>query len=317
MRHGTCFHHRLSAHHAGAAPHSAVAELGVVRRRYGSTMNFAFDWTVITMTGSTIVSTTGWVKTVFEIRKLQRELRASKTVKESVIYVPESTEERIRYGSSRIRTLTTFAVVCGIASLASASIAIPAIAAKLGEAQQVRRERDALQQKGTERLFAPPEHPLPNEILAPIPPDETRQPARTSVPETPTPPTSLTPQPPPTPPPTNLPPQPDFPPQNVQDLNEQFLKGIFALDYSAVKRTLDEQARKNITATRIKNWGLDFREARVFNKDYLGAIPVEQGTLHVWRLTRSDRRATVIETIVISHALSISQASFTAVARSK
>ena len=34
MRHGTCFHRRLSAHHAGAAPHSAVAELGVVRRRY-------------------------------------------------------------------------------------------------------------------------------------------------------------------------------------------------------------------------------------------------------------------------------------------
>ena len=34
MRHGTCFHRRLSAHHAGAAPHSAVAELEVVRRRY-------------------------------------------------------------------------------------------------------------------------------------------------------------------------------------------------------------------------------------------------------------------------------------------
>ena len=34
MRHGTCFRRRLSAHHAGAAPHSAVAELGVVSRRY-------------------------------------------------------------------------------------------------------------------------------------------------------------------------------------------------------------------------------------------------------------------------------------------
>ena len=32
MRHGTCFRRRLSTHHAGAAPHSAVAELGVVRR---------------------------------------------------------------------------------------------------------------------------------------------------------------------------------------------------------------------------------------------------------------------------------------------
>src|SRR5436190_2968318 len=31
VRHGTCFRRRLSAHHAGAAPHSAVAELGVVR----------------------------------------------------------------------------------------------------------------------------------------------------------------------------------------------------------------------------------------------------------------------------------------------
>jgi hypothetical protein len=30
-RHGTCFHRRLSAHRAGAAPHSAFAELGVVR----------------------------------------------------------------------------------------------------------------------------------------------------------------------------------------------------------------------------------------------------------------------------------------------
>jgi len=34
VRHGTCFHRRLSTHHAGAAPHSAVAELGVVSRCY-------------------------------------------------------------------------------------------------------------------------------------------------------------------------------------------------------------------------------------------------------------------------------------------
>ena len=32
MRHGTCFRRHLAARHAGAAPHSAVAELGVVRR---------------------------------------------------------------------------------------------------------------------------------------------------------------------------------------------------------------------------------------------------------------------------------------------
>jgi len=32
VRHGTCFRRRLSTHHAGAAPHSAVAELEVVRR---------------------------------------------------------------------------------------------------------------------------------------------------------------------------------------------------------------------------------------------------------------------------------------------
>jgi hypothetical protein len=30
VRHGNCFRRRLSTHHAGAAPHSAVAELGVV-----------------------------------------------------------------------------------------------------------------------------------------------------------------------------------------------------------------------------------------------------------------------------------------------
>ena len=39
MRHGTCFRRRLSARRAGAAPHSAVAELGVVRRRYPHSMN--------------------------------------------------------------------------------------------------------------------------------------------------------------------------------------------------------------------------------------------------------------------------------------
>ena len=39
MRHGTCFHRRLSAHQAGAAPHSAVAELGVVRRLRTHTVN--------------------------------------------------------------------------------------------------------------------------------------------------------------------------------------------------------------------------------------------------------------------------------------
>ena len=32
MRHGTCFRPRLAARRAGAAPHTAVAELGVVRR---------------------------------------------------------------------------------------------------------------------------------------------------------------------------------------------------------------------------------------------------------------------------------------------
>ena len=37
MRHGTCFRRRLSTHHAGAAPHSAVVELGVVRQN--QTMN--------------------------------------------------------------------------------------------------------------------------------------------------------------------------------------------------------------------------------------------------------------------------------------
>ena len=39
MRHGTCFRRRLSARHAGAAPHSAVAELGVVRPLRTLTMN--------------------------------------------------------------------------------------------------------------------------------------------------------------------------------------------------------------------------------------------------------------------------------------
>ena len=44
MRHGTCFRRRLSTRHAGAAPHSAVAELGVVRRRYTlSLMNVPTD----------------------------------------------------------------------------------------------------------------------------------------------------------------------------------------------------------------------------------------------------------------------------------
>jgi hypothetical protein len=33
VRHGTCFHRRLSTRRAGVVPHSAVAELGVVRRR--------------------------------------------------------------------------------------------------------------------------------------------------------------------------------------------------------------------------------------------------------------------------------------------
>ncbi len=47
MRHGNCFRRRLSAHHADAAPHSAVAELGVVAhmsraRRIG-------DWLVVAL----------------------------------------------------------------------------------------------------------------------------------------------------------------------------------------------------------------------------------------------------------------------------
>ena len=41
MRHGTCFRRRLATRHAGAAPHSAVAELEVVRRRYALPMNLS------------------------------------------------------------------------------------------------------------------------------------------------------------------------------------------------------------------------------------------------------------------------------------
>jgi hypothetical protein len=41
VRHGTCFRRRLSAHHAGAAPPSAVAELGVVRRFLALPVNYA------------------------------------------------------------------------------------------------------------------------------------------------------------------------------------------------------------------------------------------------------------------------------------
>jgi len=36
VRHGTCYRRHLSARHAGAAPHSAAAELEVVRRSYAS-----------------------------------------------------------------------------------------------------------------------------------------------------------------------------------------------------------------------------------------------------------------------------------------
>ena len=43
MRHGTCFHRRLSTLHAGAAPHSAVAEFGVVRRRYARCVQRSFS----------------------------------------------------------------------------------------------------------------------------------------------------------------------------------------------------------------------------------------------------------------------------------
>jgi len=62
VRHGTCFRHRLSTHHAGAAPHSAVAELEVVRRRYAHTMKIdqiteviaADDWSYATSSGETV-----------------------------------------------------------------------------------------------------------------------------------------------------------------------------------------------------------------------------------------------------------------------
>ena len=43
MRHGTCFRRRLSARHAGAAPHSAVAELGVVRRQKRIPVKYLFS----------------------------------------------------------------------------------------------------------------------------------------------------------------------------------------------------------------------------------------------------------------------------------
>jgi len=42
VRHGTCFRRRLSTCHAGAAPHSAVAELEVVRRCYTHPVNGTF-----------------------------------------------------------------------------------------------------------------------------------------------------------------------------------------------------------------------------------------------------------------------------------
>ena len=50
MRHGTCFRRRLSARHAGAAPHSAVAELGVVRRHYVFSVNRAIIFSLVVST---------------------------------------------------------------------------------------------------------------------------------------------------------------------------------------------------------------------------------------------------------------------------
>lgn len=44
MRHGTSFHHRLSTHHASAPPHSAVADLEVVRRPYTLMPKHAFKF---------------------------------------------------------------------------------------------------------------------------------------------------------------------------------------------------------------------------------------------------------------------------------
>ena len=50
---GRDFHRRLSTHHAGAAPHSAVAELGVVRRLPHVTVNRAFQ--ILLVCGSLLI----------------------------------------------------------------------------------------------------------------------------------------------------------------------------------------------------------------------------------------------------------------------
>jgi hypothetical protein len=64
VRHGTCFRRRLSARHAGAAPHSAVAELGVVRRcsRYHMNHTFTDLLSVTTLTAILVFLASKWIE---------------------------------------------------------------------------------------------------------------------------------------------------------------------------------------------------------------------------------------------------------------
>ncbi len=280
-------------------------------------MNFNVDWTLLTMSGSTFVSTTGWIKTLLEIRKLQREMAKAKETQESKIYVPQTTEERVRYGSTALPRLFTLAFACATVSLVSAAVAIPGIASRLHERQQLEQEVQKLQQsvlKPREKRVEPkqsepnaqvnsPTPTLPPPVATPLPTAPLVASSEHSAPVVPR---------------ANVERMADIVAQFIggggrnavyDRVNRLVLASIQERDYPAFSKLVYKQSKDAFTQQTLDNWHqLIFSKDETYKTSYVGSIKDYDRTHHLWMVTTSSGR--FLETLIVSDRYEIIQAYF-------
>src|SRR5438093_774850 len=101
-------------------------------------------WPLILFIGTAIVGITGWIKSVIEIGILRRKLAELAQTQSSVIHVPKSTEEILRYGNSQLRGLMAVAVICAVVATASAAIVVPTVIRTVNENRELKKQIDEI-----------------------------------------------------------------------------------------------------------------------------------------------------------------------------
>ncbi|MGH7982069.1 MAG: hypothetical protein ACREFF_02855 [Candidatus Udaeobacter sp.] len=250
-------------------------------------------WPIILLIGTAIAGITGWIKSILDILD---GLRKAKEAKPSAIYVPQTTDEIVRYSRTSpsptgrntrgLYRMMMIAIACGIVAAASAAVVVPTVIRAVQENRELKRRLEEI---------VPTKTPEPRE--------QATSPEPTIVP-TPAPP--VTPNRPPTPTSTTISPR-DYrsdsselrprAPSEVETLNRRLLRYIDANDYYSL-RAYSRELTRNVTredfASMRSALGTGFN---YYEKNYLGSITEEESATFFWKLP--GERSEVLEILTV------------------